>query len=304
MSENIKNIPASIHARLANKSRKSGKPFHELLQNYGMERFLYRLSKTEFANSFTLKGGLIFTVWEIELRRPTRDIDLLGSSERNVKTIIQILKAAVMTLAPEDGLFFDINTMQVEEKLVDVGRMGMSVNLLGYLGKAEIPIHIDIGFSDEILSSAREISFPALLSGMERPLLKGYSPEFVVSEKLHAMDRYVEAPSRWKDYYDVWLISEYFEFNVWSLQEALITTFNNRNTKIPNHRPVFLSADFAFKYQAGWQSFLKKNDLKLSGMDELSVLTEEIWKFLEAPLVNEISHPDTRQWKPAKRKWE
>ncbi len=59
----MKNIPASIHARLANESQKTKKPFNELLQHYGMERFLYRLSRTEYANSFVLKGGLIFRTY-------------------------------------------------------------------------------------------------------------------------------------------------------------------------------------------------------------------------------------------------
>ncbi len=218
-----------------------------------------------------------------------------------MEAIVQILKAAVATLAPEDGLVFDANTIQVEERLVDVERMGISASLLGYLGRAEIPIHIDIGFSDEILSSAKEISFPTLLSGMERPRLKGYSPEFVVSEKLHAMGKYVEAPSRWKDYYDVWLISEYFEFDIFPLQEALMTTFNNRNTEILVSRPKCLSADFALKYQAGWQSFLKKNALK-TNMHNLFALTEEVWKFLETPLANPELSPETK-WNTAERKW-
>ncbi len=299
----MKNIPASIHARLANEAQKTRKPFQDLLQHYGMERFLYRLSKTKYVNNFVLKGGLIFTVWEIEQRRATRDIDFLGSLERNTEMIAQILQTAIATPAPEDGLFFDVNTIQVAERLVDVERMGISANLLGYLGRAEIPIHIDIGFSDEILSSAKEIIFPALLSEMEQPLLKGYSPEFVVSEKLHAMNKYVEAPSRWKDYYDVWLISEYFEFDVFALQEAIVTTFNNRSTEIPISRLVCLSADFAVKYQTGWQSFLKKNDLIAQGIDNLFVLTEEIWKFLETPLTNQKPSPDIK-WYPSRRKWE
>lgn len=298
----MKNISASIHARLANESQRSKKPFNELLQHYGMERFLYRLSMTESANSFVLKGGLIFTVWEIEQRRATRDIDFLGSLERNTEVVVQILKAAVSTLVSEDGLIFDASTIQVKESLVDVERMGISADLLGYLGRAEIPIHIDIGFSDEILSSAKEISFPTALSGMERPQLKGYSPEFVVSEKLHAMDKYVQTPSRWKDYYDVWLISEYFELDLSPLQEALITTFTNRNTELPVSRPTCLSADFALKYQIGWQSFLKKNTLK-TNMNDLSMLTDEIWNFLETPLTNPELSPNTK-WNPAKRKWE
>jgi len=299
----MKNIPASIHARLVNETKRNGKPFNELLQHYGMERFLYRLSKTEFANSFILKGGLIFTAWDIQQRRPTRDIDLLGSLERDADAITQIIKAAAEILVPEDGLFFDSKTVQVEEKLVDVERLGLSVDLWGYLGRAKIPIHIDIGFSDEILSTAKEISFPTLLSGMERPQLKGYSPEFVISEKLHAMDRYVTAPSRWKDYYDIWLISEYFEFDIVSLREALVTTFNNRHTEILINRPSCLSAEFALNYQTGWQSFLKKTALKTNGIDNLSTLVEEIWKFLEIPSIDAKPSLNAK-WNPIKRKWE
>ena len=78
MSESPKNIPASIHPRLANEARKSGRPFSEVLQNYGMERFLYRLFQTRYRDLLILKGGLLFHSWRIPLRRPTRDIDFLG----------------------------------------------------------------------------------------------------------------------------------------------------------------------------------------------------------------------------------
>jgi predicted nucleotidyltransferase component of viral defense system len=60
MSEHPKNITASIHARLANEARKEGKPFSEVFQYYGMERFLYRLSQTRYSENLILKGGLIF----------------------------------------------------------------------------------------------------------------------------------------------------------------------------------------------------------------------------------------------------
>jgi hypothetical protein len=78
MSEPPRNIVASIHDRLTNEARKSGKPFGEVLQYYGMERFLYRFSQTQYSDNFILKGGLIFYGRGIPLRRPTRDIDFLS----------------------------------------------------------------------------------------------------------------------------------------------------------------------------------------------------------------------------------
>jgi len=51
-----KNLPASVHQRLLNKARESGRPFNELLQYYAMERFLYRISRSPHAGRFVLKG--------------------------------------------------------------------------------------------------------------------------------------------------------------------------------------------------------------------------------------------------------
>ena len=91
MSEHPRNITASIHARLANEARKLGKPFGEVLQYYGMERFLYRLSKTRHIENFILKGGLIFYSWGIPQRRLTRDIDFLGLLENQKDIITQVI---------------------------------------------------------------------------------------------------------------------------------------------------------------------------------------------------------------------
>ena len=40
----LKNVSASVHARLQTRARDTRRPFQELLQYYAMERFLYRLS--------------------------------------------------------------------------------------------------------------------------------------------------------------------------------------------------------------------------------------------------------------------
>ena len=51
-----KNIAASVREQLLNKARKADRPFSELLQYFAMERFLYRLSKSHYADKFVLKG--------------------------------------------------------------------------------------------------------------------------------------------------------------------------------------------------------------------------------------------------------
>ena len=73
-----KNIEASVRARLQNKAQETGRPFAEVFQYYGMERFLYRLSQSKYADTFVLKGALMFIVWKVLGMRTTRDIDFLG----------------------------------------------------------------------------------------------------------------------------------------------------------------------------------------------------------------------------------
>jgi hypothetical protein len=60
-----KNIEASVRARLHHRAEETGRPFAEVFQYYGMERFLYRLSQSKYADVFVLKGALMFLVWEI-----------------------------------------------------------------------------------------------------------------------------------------------------------------------------------------------------------------------------------------------
>lgn len=59
-----RNIAASIHQRLLDKSKESARPFNELFQYYAIERFLYRLSLSSHAGKFVLKEALMLPVWE------------------------------------------------------------------------------------------------------------------------------------------------------------------------------------------------------------------------------------------------
>lgn len=306
MSEHPVNITASIQARLANEARKTGKPFSEVFQYYGMERFLYRLFLTSYKDSFILKGGLIFYSQGIPLRRLTRDIDFLGLLENQKEIITRVITDSLSISAPEDGMNFDLASLEVEDTQVDADRNGIHANFVGYLGKSKIPIQIDFGFSDEITSEPDKINFPTILTGMTGSQIMGYPIESVVAEKLHAMERFAAIPSRWKDYYDIWLISENYEIDDRSLQKAISKTFEIRVTTVPSGRPISLTVDFATKYRENWITFMKRSDLGMTEINDLLVLVEKIWVFLEWPLQGIItpnSHRDNRRWIPAERKW-
>jgi predicted nucleotidyltransferase component of viral defense system len=284
MKEKQKNLAASIQARLKQEAANQGKPFAELLQYYGMERFLYRLSKSQYVDKFILKGGLLIYGWNLPLRRPTRDIDFRSYLDNSERIVLRAIKDVIKEPVPEDGLLFDAKTIQVEQTQIGADYEGIRVKFTGYLGKARIPMQVDIGFSDVLASRVERVNYPTLLEDAKRPRLKSYPKESMVSEKVHAMVRHAQLNSRFKDYYDLWLIAENFEFEVQSLQKAIEKTFARRNTAIPVERPSGLTAEFAETNRDRWTNFLSKSNLQNKDVENFANVVERIWIFIEYPM--------------------
>jgi hypothetical protein len=133
------------------------------------------------------------------------------------------------------------------------------VNISAFLGKARIPIQIDVGFGDVVIPGPRKIAFPSLL-GMPQPEIFAYTRESVVAEKVEAMVTLGEANSRIKDYYDIWYLSRNFDFHGALLTEAITATFRRRRTEVPRACPSGLSDGFAASpnHQTQWRAFVKR----------------------------------------------
>jgi predicted nucleotidyltransferase component of viral defense system len=80
-----KNIVASVQARLGGRSRELGVEHQHTLARFGGERLLFRLSKSEFADRFVLKGAALLLIWLAEPIRPTKDVDLLGFGDTSAE---------------------------------------------------------------------------------------------------------------------------------------------------------------------------------------------------------------------------
>jgi hypothetical protein len=88
------NTAASVRDRLLALARERGEDFQLLLTQYGLERLLYRLSKSGYRDRFILKGAMLFMLWGNQPHRPTRDVDFLGfgdSSEAGLQVIFREL---------------------------------------------------------------------------------------------------------------------------------------------------------------------------------------------------------------------
>lgn len=284
MKHKVENIAASIQARLKNKADESARSLNEVLQYYGMERFLHRLSKTPHVNDLILKGGLMFYGLGIPMRRVTRDIDFLDISENARANILSVFESALSVQFPDDGILFDPKTLSLSQTQAETEQGGIRITFMGYLGKVRLPIQVDVGFSDELASAALEMDYPVLLADMETPHLRGYPPESIISEKFYAMIRFADLNSRWKDYYDIYLLASTFEFESRTLINAIQSTFGNRPAKLTDEIPYGLRAEFAIANQENWEAFLRKSKLNDASIKDLRVMVNKIWQFLEYPL--------------------
>ena len=282
MSKEVKDIITSVKARLQNKARSMAKPFSEILQYYGIERFLYRLSLSPDGQKFVLKGGMVFIAWGLPLGRPTRDIDLRAFTSNSLENLAHIVSTACLQPVPDDGLVFHSETVRAQEIQTDADYHGVRVTFLCTLGNARIPMQIDLGFSDDITPAPVEIHYATLLA-MQPPALRGYPPESVISEKYQAIVHLDEINSRMKDYYDIWLLSNHFDFDGATLQAAIAHTFKTRQTTIPIHLPFGLSSGFASSRSREWQIFLSRFLPDPGELKDMDCVLERLRAFLLPP---------------------
>ena|SRR5215831_8363370 len=109
----IKNMGASVRSRLLNLSKQRSQPLQLLLTYYALERFLYRLSRTEYRNRFILKGAILLTKWFEDPLRPTKDLDFLAAGSDDEQEMVGIFRE-VCTVPFNDGVIFDASSVQIE----------------------------------------------------------------------------------------------------------------------------------------------------------------------------------------------
>ena len=278
-----KDIGASVRARLLRLARDRGEDFQLLLIQYANERLLYRLSKSRHGPEFVLKGATLFAVWTGKAHRATRDLDLLGfgdpSEDRMRRVIAEILAVEV----EEDGVRFDADSLHVGPIREAQEYGGIRIMVTARVTTAQIRLQLDIGFGDAVTPDAVLVDLPPLLD-FPAPRLRAYPRETVVAEKLEALVQLGLANSRMKDFYDLAVLAQMFEFEGELLARAIRATFERRGTPLPNALPAGLSSEFAEDSQkaAQWEAFLRKSGGLQS--EALGAVVAQIAGFVEQPL--------------------
>ncbi len=256
------NVAASVRARLLNVAKAQGVDFNQVLVRFALERILYRLTQSQHADRFLLKGALLFTLWYDMPHRATRDADLLGFGASDLASIAETFRD-IAAVAVDDGIAFDPASVTVEEIRKEAGYGGVRVIIAGELTKARCKTQIDVGFGDAVTPAPVDSVYPVLLDDLPAPRLRAYPTYTVIAEKLHAIALLGMTNSRLKDYFDLSVLLEREILDTDMLAQAIKATFERRGMSVPDAAPIGLTDEFAHdsSRQSLWLAFLKKNEL-------------------------------------------
>ena len=280
----MKNPAASVHARLAQRRTKTGEDYNVLLVRFTLERLLYRLSCSSHREQFVLKGAMLFALWEPALHRVTRDLDLLGFGHPSPERLADIFRELCRVEVEADGVDFDPRSVVCEDIRAQDEYAGIRVKLRAMVGKAVVPLQVDVGFGDALPVAPEEITFPVML-GMAAPKLRAYSRETVVAEKLEAIVKLGMLNSRFKDYFDLHYLAQKFPFEGALLVKSIAGTFARRGTAFPAGLPAGLTPMFGTDPAKirGWEAFWRKTGPKAAA-PTLEAVIKLLVEFLEPPL--------------------
>jgi predicted nucleotidyltransferase component of viral defense system len=255
-----KNTGASIRARLLSLAQSKGEDYQRVLGRYAIERFLYRLGRSPYRDKFALKGATLFTLWTGHTHRPTKDLDLLGRGSSAIGEVETTIRT-ICEIQEEDGLIFDSASIEGAKIKEDDEYDGVRIKLLADLAGARIPMQIDIGFGDAVYPEPELASFPVLLP-IEAPLIRAYPREAAIAEKFHAMVVLDIRNSRMKDFYDIWFMANTWIFDMASLRNAIVASFERRGSTTPTGVPFALTDDFLNdpRKTQQWSAFVNRLD--------------------------------------------
>lgn len=301
MTPDSTGLSRSIQARLVDHAKSTGIDPNRILTRYAAERFLYRLSRSEHAHRFVLKGALLLLVWLGENLRPTRDVDLLGSGELSDDALVRIFGGLCALEVEPDGMVHHSETISVASIRPEDAYGGRRVTLRSNLGSARLTVQVDVGIGDVVIPSSQIEEYPSLLD-LPRPRLSMYPPESAIAEKSQAMVSLGLPNSRMKDYFDVWALSNRMTFEFDVLAEAIRSTFERRTTAISTERlaSLFSAIRGADEKQEQWRAFLRKNGIETAPAG-MSTTIDAIEEFL-GPVVEALADPQgersAARWSP------
>ena len=293
-----RNVAASVHQQLKNVAQRTGERVSDLLHHYALERFLYRLAASEYRERFVLKGALMLRAWHVVSIRPTRDIDLLGRLPSDVALVGKAVRDVCVAQVDRDGLEFDETSVELVRIAQESLYQGLRATFAGTLGKARLPMQVDIGFGDRVSPKPVVIEYPSIL-GTPGARIMGYTPESTIAEKLHVMLHRGTLNSRMKDFFDVWALSRSRAFDGAVLSEAVRSTCEQRGMIVPRSRAALWSGLLADPQKSTqWTAFRRRLG-PVDAPETFAIVVGLVAQFVE-PIIGAVAEGRllARSWAP------
>lgn len=228
---------------------------NEVLQNYMFERILERLSVSKYKNNFILKGGLLLSsIMGIDTRT-TMDMDTCIKGINLTDDQLYEVLQEILNIDINDGLKFEIRNCQPIREDDDYG--GLKYNLLAIFDNLRVNLSIDIATGDLITPKEIEYDYKMMFENRNLKIMT-YNIESIIAEKFQTVISRGILNGRMKDYYDLYYLITYKDFSKENLKNAIIKTFNKRNTDIKSIDKVIDEIEKSEFVKDLWTSYSKK----------------------------------------------
>lgn len=225
---------------IKNLARKNSADSQILLRSYITERFLERLSDSNYKNNFIIKGGMLISAMVGIKNRSTMDLD---ASIKGFSLNMDELKSVVENICSvnlNDGVTFEIKSLT--EIMDEADYPGIRISMNGFYDGIRTPVKLDISTGDVI--TPNEIVFSYQLMFENRKInLWSYNIETDLAEKLESMIARTITNTRMRDFYDVYLLtkiySEVIDYKILNLALKATSTKRNTITLMDNAEKVF-----------------------------------------------------------------
>lgn len=248
----------SLKARIRNYAKSNSIAAQVVLQNYMFERFLERLSKSEYRDQFVIKGGMLIAAIVGLNTRSTMDLD---TTLRGLPLTKEKIKEAVKTIGQinlDDEVSFEITSMGPIRKDDQYG--GYCVRLNAIYESIITPLSINVSTGDVITPSAVLYEFSGIFDEELRIQLWGYNIETVMAEKIEAILSRGIFSTRPRDYYDIYILGTTQEYDKDIFKAALAATAKHRETaeNIANNKAILKQISGDYNLQNMWQKYQQK----------------------------------------------
>ena len=214
---------------IRNLSKKKSADAQILVRNYMMERFLERISLSEYKNQFILKGGMLVAAMVGLDARATMDLDATIKGTNVSVEDVEMIISKIISIPLNDGVSFRIK--RISEIMEEADYPGVRASMETKFDGVITPLKIDISTGDII--TPREIKYNFNLMLENRTIeVWAYNLETVLAEKLETVISRNVTNTRMRDFYDIYILQKLYgeQLSKDVLRDALVATAKKRET--------------------------------------------------------------------------